>query len=140
MADRNSFKKITKSTLDAAKILYSSENYNISGYLLGYVIEISLKACICKRLQLSEYPESGIHHDVFSSHDLNRLLVLSGYSEEVNLSLNKDLFNNWSILTKDWKPSARYTENTYNKNNIEEKIKALEDPKHGFFTWIKRKW
>jgi hypothetical protein len=140
MLDRKSLKAVAMSKLKAAKILQSANDFNTAGYLLGYVVDCALKACICKRLNLSVYPDSGKHHDVFSSHDLDRLLVLSGHSEEIDLSKNKDLFNNWSTLTKDWKTSVRYDEKTYNQRNIDEKIIALEDQTTGFLAWVRKKW
>ena len=140
MSNRQTLKSVTKAKLKAAKILYQSGDSDTAGYLLGYVVECALKAVICRKLNLSEYPDTSRHKDVFASHDFDRLLTLSGYSNKIDLKVNQKLFNNWSILTKDWKPETRYNENVYNQNVIQEKFNALEDSKDGFLVWIKRKW
>jgi len=112
MSDRNTFKTVAKAKLKAAKILYKAKDYSNAGYLLGYVLEAALKACICKRLRLSQYPDSGRHHDVFSTHNFDRLLILSGFSEHVDFMPNQNLLENWSTLTHDWRPSIRYNKFT----------------------------
>jgi len=140
MIRRETFKRVAIKKLEAAKILFAAGDYDTAGYLLGYVVECSIKAIICKRLRLTEYPDTGRHKDVFASHDFDRLLMLSGYSSEVTLTVNPDLFPNWSTLTKDWKPETRYNEGVYNKNVIQDKIIALEEPKNGFLNWIKKRW
>lgn len=140
MINKRTLKLAAKAKLRSAKILYNNGQYDDAGYLLGYVVEISLKTMICKRLNLIEYPDTGNHKSIFTSHDFDRLLLLSGYSGEIQLNKNRDLFNNWSILTKDWEPEIRYNENTYSQSIISAKLSALEDPTHGFFTWIKKRW
>ncbi len=133
-------RQVVKTKLKAAKILFDAGEYTTAGYLLGYVVECSLKAVICKKLKLTNYPDSGKHFDIFASHDFDRLLMLSGYSEEITLTTNTTLFNNWSILTKDWKPEIRYSVTAYTANNIHDKIAALEDRADGFLVWIKKRW
>jgi len=138
--DRKTLKSVTNKKLKAAKILYGAGDYDTAGYLLGYVVECSLKAIVCKTLNLKEYPDTGRHQDVFASHSFDRLLTLSGYSKDLNLSKNKDLNDKWSTLTKDWKPETRYNEGVFTKKVIEEKIEALEDSKKGFMAWVKTRW
>ena len=140
MVTRATLKQVAKTKLQAAKILHAAGDSETAGYLLGYVVECSLKAAICKTLKLVEYPDTGQHTGVFASHSLDRLLILSGHSREDELTKNQNLFNNWSIVTKDWKPEIRYNVNTYATNIIADKIAALEDPDDGFFTWIKKRW
>src|SRR5437879_5745375 len=127
MIDRKTLKEIAKAKLEAAKILYNVGDYDTAGYLLGYVVECALKAAICKKLNLTAYPDTGKHTDVFASHVLDRLLMLSGHSNEIKLTKNQNLFNNWSILTKDWKPEIRYAVKVYTGSVIQDKLKALED-------------
>jgi len=138
--DRQTLRSVSLAKLKAAKILFNSRDFDTAGYLLGYVVECALKASVCKRLNLNQYPDTGRHKDVFASHDFDRLLILSGHAKEIDLSVNPDLFQNWSILTKDWKPETRYNENVYNDHVVKDKIIALEDRSNGFLSWIKRKW
>lgn len=138
MQDRNTLKSVAKLKLQAAKILYEANDYDTAGYLLGYVVECVLKAAICKRLRLQDYPDSKRHRDVFASHALDRLLILSGLSSDISLTKNIELYKNWSTLTKDWKPEIRYNLSTYDSSTIEDKLKALEDKPNGFLSWIKK--
>lgn len=141
MINRATLRTVAKDKLKAAKILFRAGDYDTAGYLIGYVVECGLKAMICKRLNLNDYPDTGKHTDVFASHALDRLLVLSGYSRDIDLTKNPNLFNNWSKLTKDWKPEIRYTKGAYSQALIYEKIAALEDPVDGLLVWFKKgKW
>jgi HEPN domain-containing protein len=138
--NRSTLKSVAIKKLKASKILFNAQDYDTAGYLLGYVVECSIKALICRKLNLTDYPDTGKHHDVFASHDFDRLLLLSGYSKEIDLNINSDLFNNWSTLTRDWKTQTRYNEGVYNQNNIQEKFIALEEPVNGFLSWVKKRW
>ncbi|MDG6028095.1 MAG: HEPN domain-containing protein [Candidatus Brocadia sp.] len=42
-----------------AKALFDKGLYDGSCYLAGYVIELALKARVCKILDMTDYPESG---------------------------------------------------------------------------------
>lgn len=141
MVSRQTLRNLAKLRLKAAKTLFTAGDFDTAGYLIGYVVECGLKAMICKRLALTDYPDTGKHTDVFASHSLDRLLVLSGYSSQMVLSKNPELFDNWSKLTKDWKPEIRYNQGIYTGSVIAEKIEALENDPHGLLAWFKRgKW
>lgn len=140
MTNRSTLRSVAKAKLKAARILFDSGDYDTAGYLLGYVVECALKAAICKKLNLQDYPDTGRHRDVFASHDFDRLLTLCGSLNELNFAVNQNLSRNWSTLTKDWKPETRYNENVYSRDVVQEKLVALEDPNDGFLRWVKRKW
>ncbi len=145
MANNLDLKKITKSRLKSVKILIPSGDYEGAVYMMGYVLECALKALICKRLNLSKYPdEKGEIAKFFKTHKFDPLLILSGLSN--TFSLNGDLAKaqNWSDFTKyypdDW-PIMRY-ENHSNWDEV--MVKAmytnLIDSKHGILTVIKKRW
>ncbi|MCK5123576.1 MAG: HEPN domain-containing protein [Candidatus Pacebacteria bacterium] len=142
MIDCNDLKKIAQMRLKEAKVLYKAGFYDGAIYLCGYVVETSLKAMICKNLKINEYPDDGKDKSVFSSHDFDRLLLLSGLSKRINANnrRKRELFSNWSILTQ-WKPEGRYTPiGKYKQNDVKEFLKALEDKKDDFFVFIKKIW
>lgn len=135
-------KIIAETRLKEAKILYRNKLYDGAVYLCGYVVETSLKARICKHLNIPEYLDDGSHKQVFSSHDFDRLLILSGLSNEISLAnaKNKKLFTNWSTLTS-WKPESRYTSiGTYSQQDALNIIRALTNKRWGFLNWIKNIW
>lgn len=142
MIKRKTLKSLVSQKLKASKALYKAGEYDTAGYLLGYVVECGLKAMICKTLNLKEYPDTGRHYDVFARHSLDLLLILSGYSHQLDFTRksNQHLKNNWQKLTKDWSTDVRYKQGVYSQALIEEKLDALENTKYGFLTWFQGKW
>lgn len=143
MVNGPSLKKLATARLKTVKILLKSNEFDVAVYLLGYVVEFALKAVICKKLGLTEYPPSSDELEkVFKTHTFDTLLVLSGLSNKINANAPSGLWNNWSELTK-WRVDMRYDPiGTYSKVEVEEKIRALEDRPYGLLTWIKKykKW
>lgn len=149
MATRAQFRQLSFSRLKAGKILLREGDYDGSVYIVGYSLELALKAVICKRLNFPHYPDVGSSTtpmdvaNIFRTHDLDILLTLSGMSNDISLvSTNTRLFQNWSDLTK-WKPSLRYEPlGTYSLVDAQRMIEALEETPNGVLTWIrsKRKW
>ena len=139
MIKRGDLKKIARIRLREVKALYKSGLFDGAAYLCGYVVEASLKAMICKNLKISKYPDEGEVRHIFTSHDFDRLLLLAGLQKEISLRKDKNLFTNWSLLTK-WKPEKRYKIGIYKKEDVKDLLKALEEKRSGFFTWIKKIW
>lgn len=141
MIDCVDLKKIAETRLKESRVLFNAGCYDGCVYLAGYVVEVSLKAVVCKNLKIQEYPDNGAHKEVFNSHNFDRLLLLSGLSKRISATnrRNQKLFKNWSILTQ-WKPEGRYTPiGTYSVNNATDYLDAL-DGTHGFFKFIKKVW
>jgi len=134
-------KSIAETRLQEAKALHKAGLYDGAAYICGYVVETALKARICKNLKIKDYPDDGKEKQIFSSHDFDRLLLLSGLQNKIGLGnkRTKKLFENWSLLTT-WRPERRYTLGTYNKQDVKGLLEALETGKYGFFNWIKKLW
>ncbi len=141
MTDKD-LKIIALLRLKEAKVLYKNGLYDGAAYLCGYVVETALKARICKHLNTSQYPDDGNFKTIFSSHDFDRLLLLSGLSQEISLNnvSNQKLFQNWSLLTV-WRPDRRYIpKGTYKKEDVRRMFKALEEKNTGFLVWVRKLW
>lgn len=139
---RKELQKIALIRLLEAKALYNKRLYDGAVYLCGYVVEAALKARICHHLHMKEYIDTGNMKQVFLSHDFDRLLLLSGLNNKINLANKRDtkLFTHWSLLTL-WSPDMRYVPiGTYSRQYAKDVIKALEDNSDGFLTWIKKLW
>jgi hypothetical protein len=134
-------KLIAGTRLKEATALYKADLYDGAAYICGYVVETALKARICKNLKIKEYPDDGKEKQIFSSHDFDRLLLLGGLQNRINLSnkRTKKLFENWSLLTN-WRPERRYTLGGYDKQAVKDLLDALEKGQYGFFNWIKKLW
>lgn len=139
---RRELQKIADLRLKEAKTLCNNGFYDGAVYLCGYVVEASLKARICKHLQMKEYIDSGDMKNMFLSHDFDRLLFLSGLKNRINLANRRgtNLFKHWSLLTS-WTPDTRYAvAGTYTEQYAKDIIRALEHSTDGFLVWIKKLW
>lgn len=132
-------KELAETRLLEVKALYDKGLYDGACYLAGYVIEFALKARITKLLDMTHYPETGEISKSFKTHNYDILIKLSGLEKKFDeaTKLNKNLFTNWSLVTK-WSEEFRYHPvGTNPKEYVRQIINALEDPNDGVFTWIK---
>ena len=107
MLSKTDLKRIAKVRLDDAKALYEAERLDGATYLCGYVIEIALKHRICRTLKWDTFPESAGEFNGFTSfktHDLDKLLKLSGVEKKVR----EGFLEEWSIV-RTWNPELRYS-------------------------------
>jgi hypothetical protein len=58
MISKDELKQIANTRLKEAKVLYKNDLFDGAGYICGYVVEASLKAMICKNLNIKEYPDN----------------------------------------------------------------------------------
>ena len=141
MPSRIELKKLSLIRLKEVKTLYENNLYDGASYLAGYVIELALKARICKVLG-TDYLERGNVSRSYLTHNLIDLITLSGLSKKFTdeISDNRDFKINWALI-QSWNEAFRYLPvGTRNKNEIEDLINAIEDPENGIFTWIKKRW
>jgi len=130
-------KKIAEERLDDVKVLYHKGRYDGAMYLSGYVLEVALKARICKVLNLSEYPDQGKFKPTYATHNFDVLLKLSGLEKNILLSKSNNpyLFIQWSVVTG-WSPEMRYQIMNKTKQEMGQILVALID----VFQWLKQQW
>ncbi len=146
MATRSDFKKLALIRLKSAKKLLDAKDWEGSGYFMGLSLECALKACTCKTLRITDYPESHKDKkvpDFFMTHSFLRLLLLSGLSDLFNIkSLNTVPFTNWSNFTiqypGEWM-AVRYDPNYFNNKNIVQLYNFLFLDNHSIIKTIKDK-
>lgn len=142
MPRRDELKELAKTRLREAKALFNCGLYDGSYYLAGYVVELSLKARICRVLDTDNYPESGELSRSFKTHKLDDLLLLAGLERKFEQAkiANPNLLTNWSLVTQ-WKEQFRYEPvGSSPRLHAQNTIAALEDRNDGIFTWIKKYW
>jgi HEPN domain-containing protein len=140
LATRQQLQQLAKLRLREAERLYASGLYDGAVYLCGYVVELALKARICKLLQLKNYPESGDIGRLFKTHNFDDLKVLAGLSQEITATKAPELFNNWSIATL-WKSEQRYLpQGTSDKKKAQEVLASIKDDPNGVLKWLSRRW
>ena len=127
--------------MEEVQTLYNNGLYDGASYLAGYVIELALKARICKILKL-DYPDTGEISKSFKTHKLDTLVKLGGLYEAFDEELSRnDAFNiNWGIIIL-WSESFRYRPTgSSGKSDVHSLIAAIDDPDNGILTWIKERW
>lgn len=124
---------------DGAALLNSGRYDGAYYYLLGYVIECALKACIAKQTNQYDFPDL---HRVRSSytHNLNDLLDVSGLLPEFNKEskVNPDFENNW-VIVKEWNESKRYTSGV-SEAFVRQYYLAVTDTRSGVLPWLQKWW
>jgi HEPN domain-containing protein len=142
MPTRDELKKLAHTRLQEAKVLYANRLYDGAIYLAGYVVEVALKARICKILDVEQYPDTGDIGRSFRTHKLDDLLRLAGLQRKFDRAkaVNSNLLIHWSLVTE-WSEQFRYHPvGTSSQGRAQEIIAALEDPAYGVFTWLKKYW
>lgn len=97
---------LAKVRLEDARVLSRQGRFDGAAYIVGYAVELALKARICKTLGWPAFPESrGEFQDLqsFKTHNLAVLLRLSGMESKVK-TLH---FQAWSAV-ENWSPESRY--------------------------------
>lgn len=106
-----------------------------AAYFCGYVLEMALKACICRRLREKEYPEDALGGK-FKTHRIDDLLLLAGLRNAVSLA-NESKLANWSVVSK-WTPEWRYrTAGVNARETAEDMIRILRQE---VLPWLKSRW
>ena len=135
---RRQLQTLAKLRLHEAETLYNSGFYDGSVYLAGYAVELALKARICRLLGVGEYPLNV--GQSFKVHDLEQLRLLAGLSTEIDITKNKDLFDNWSKAV-DWDPEQRYeAPGKHNKTSAKLILDSIRAKPNGVLTWLSKRW
>jgi HEPN domain-containing protein len=136
---RKDLQELSRLRLREAETLYKAHLYDGCVYLAGYAVELALKARICRLLRISQYPSGDIGR-AFKIHSLDQLKVLAGLSNEISVSKNKELFDNWSRAV-DWDPEQRYeAPGKYDANAAKAILNGLTAKPNGVFTWLTKRW
>jgi len=132
--------QLARLRLSEAEALYEAGFYDGCSYLCGYAVELALKACICKTLSLSEYPEKELGK-AFLTHDFDALQLLSGLRSQIAAERNASIqFNsNWSLCTT-WKPEQRYVISGKTQQDALDLLDALRSSPEGVLVWLSQKW
>lgn len=113
-----------KQYLQDAQILIDKKRYEGAAYLLGYVVELSLKKAICKSLNWDEYPPGKErNYRSFKTHNLDILLTLSGKEKKIR----RTLFTEWSSVSQ-WNPETfRYSHQKILKNDLTIMLRSVKN-------------
>jgi HEPN domain-containing protein len=135
-------KELAKTKLQEANLLYNRGLYDGSCYLAGYVLEMALKARICKVLDVADYPDTGEISRSFKTHNLIVLLRLAGLQRRLDTAIatNPNLLQSWSLIVE-WTEEFRYSPiGSSSQVRARAILSAVDDKKDGIFTWLKKHW
>jgi hypothetical protein len=103
---------------------------------------MALKACICRTLNITQYPdnENGVKQ-IFKTHDFAQLELLSGLRSAITSKRRASAIfeSNWSLVTS-WKPDDRYAVNQSNATDAADMLEALRSDTEGVLTWLSQQW
>jgi hypothetical protein len=142
MPTRMELKELAKTRLQEAKLLYNRGLYDGSCYLAGYVLEMALKARICKVLDVADYPDTGEISRSFKTHNLIVLLRLAGLQRRLDTAIatNPNLLQSGSLIVE-WTEEFRYSPiGSSSQVRARAILSAVDDKKDGIFTWLKKHW
>lgn len=139
---RRELKTLARLRLREAYALFDAGLYDGAAYLCGYVVELALKARICRLMDLATYPESGKLQSALRTHNLEDLLMLGGLRPALKRASGRTpgLQMNWEVLLA-WTPETRYQpQGTHSRQTALKWLGAVNHPTDGVFAWIARRW
>lgn len=144
MATYQELRKVSSARLKTVETLIGVNDWDMAGYLMGYVLECALKAAICRNLKLKEYPDN-IKHDkmrnFFITHDFETLLIVSGMFDIFKLKKRpKRVLDNWSHFTiyyqSNW-TDTRYKPGCWKDTDVKLLYTNLTETPYGILNQIK---
>jgi hypothetical protein len=124
--------------LQEAELLHANGMEEGAFYLAGYVIELMLKARICKNLDIENFYIRPIKtgKQAFFTHDLEQLLTLSGLRTifDQEISTNTVLANSWLVICT-WDEERRYVSVVTHRN-----ITTFLSSVKIFLAWFQQNW
>jgi hypothetical protein len=136
---RADLEALAQAKLQDAQILYAAKRYSNAYYLAGYTIELALKACISIQFVADTIPDKDFVKDIYTGHDLVKLMKLAGLSNDLKLKSDQDenFAANWAI-TAQWRETSRYT--TVDSITAQSLLESITDSTSGVFPWIMTYW
>ncbi len=136
---RIDLQKLSQAKLDDAQLLYGNERYSNAYYLAGYSIELALKACIARQISSETLPDSKFNREVYSGHDLAKLVKLAGLAcdHKEREDRDPDFAAGWAIIVE-WNPDTRYTHS--DKDSTQILLESIQNPTKGILSWIRNYW
>lgn len=135
--NRDELRQIARMRLGDARALLRSGNYEGAYYLLGYVVECGLKACIARQTPRYDFPDRRTVSDSYT-HNLMQLVRVAGLQPSLEAeSSNYAAFGvNWGIV-ESWSEESRYERHTLQEARG---LYTAITGRHGVLRWIRHHW
>lgn len=138
--NRTDLQSLTKIRLREAKVLFDNRCYEGAYSLLGYAVECAFKACIAKQTKRYDFPPDRKFVNDIYTHDLNKLLSISGLEPEHRKESKSDsnFELNWTIV-KDWSAQSRYVAGV-SRAKVKDFRSAVVSRRSGGLPWLQKWW
>lgn len=135
---RTDLQKIAQTKLKDALLLLDHHRYSNAYYLVGYAVEIGIKACIARQIAPETIPPKSFVDKIFQ-HRLPELIGLAGLKSELKSEQDRDtsFAASWNLVCQ-WSPEIRY-ENV-DSYTAQLMVNAVNDETSGVMQWIRRFW
>lgn len=135
---REDLRAMAQGKLDDAVLLLNNGRFANAYYLVGYAVELGLKACIAAQVSANTIPHKAFIKGILN-HQFAGLVGLAGLAEALKdqQDADADFASNWAIASE-WEPDARYE--ATDASSAQLLVKAIADPKSGVLQWIKAHW
>lgn len=125
MITTKDLKLLATARLADSEMLYLQHRYDAASYLCGYVVELALKARVCKTLKWPGFPETNKEfqgYQCLKTHDLAILLDFSGIKPKIQTQCSAQ----WFIISS-WSPEDRYQlVGSFSKDLTRDRIEAAK--------------
>jgi HEPN domain-containing protein len=137
MATRRELQRLACLRLKEAEALFTAGCYDACAYLCGYVVELGMKAVICARFGVNEYPEKRLH-GALRTHELEDLKLVAGLDQAFSSTIGRIAC--WSVASE-WKPERRYQqEGSYDQAAALRMLSAISSYPDGVLACISSHW
>jgi hypothetical protein len=132
------FRDLAEMRAREAKLLLDESEWSGAYYLVGYVVECGLKACLLKDLQSYQMPDKETISKGFT-HDIASLTKTANLNGPRDLEAQKDaVFSlNWNVVLS-WNESSRYA--IWTETQAWELYEAVTNVDHGVLPWLRKHW
>ena len=138
MLTKNDLEKLAQVRLEDSLLLLHAGKSSSAYYLVGYAVELALKACISKLIPPYVIPERAFVNAIYT-HKLGDLVNIAGLLPQLNADCkaDTDFATNWAI-TSQWTEESRYE--FWDPMSAATLHNAIHEPNHGVFQWVKKHW
>jgi hypothetical protein len=136
---RLDFQQLAEVRIAEAKVLLDAGLCDGAYYLAGYALEVSLKACVIKKLMATDaFPDKKFSEKCYT-HLIGELVELAGLKPAWDAATNSNpAFSIFWGIAKAWSEQKRY--HRMSETEARTMYEAVTDVNHGVMQWIRTQW
>lgn len=137
--NRTDFQQLTEIRLRDAEVLLHQGCFDGAYYLLGYVVECALKACISRQTKEHDFPPDRKAVEAIYKHNPNDLLKASSLESKHDQArvANAAFDANWKVVQV-WSEQSRYDQGR-SEQEVQDFFSAVVGDE-GVLPWLKNYW